>query len=302
MTPLFFSALLLMAPAPKAPTLDDGFYEVVEKGDGTRFPCNDGRTLLLGKNLGKEFGTATIRSRNNDNTQFGVMLKGAAKLWDGPEPLAARPRGRQRLLATLGQLDPQFRRHPRSLVHRQREGTGPKDRQGPQVRTRAAQGSRPPARGQVDPGQGSLSTRRCHHAQVRADERGQGERHLPHRRQPARHHATISSASSLSADTAGERAFPDTGDPNNFGGKSWTKTLKPGETYAAEVPLNKWFDFAEPDSYRVTGVWSLHLEDPGRGGFDPGIWDDVVCGECIVRGQGEVGHRGFLFFADFGVR
>src|SRR5262245_43563554 len=87
MPPLVFSALLLLAPIPKTPTLADGFYEVLEKGEGTRFPCNDGRTLMLGKNLGKQFGTATIHSRNNDNSEFGVTLRGAPKLWDGNEPL-----------------------------------------------------------------------------------------------------------------------------------------------------------------------------------------------------------------------
>src|SRR6476660_7443819 len=87
MQPLLLSALLLLAPAPKAPTLDDGFYEVLDKGDGIRFPVNDGRTVILGKSLGKQLGTATIHSRNNDNTRFGLMLKGAEKLWDGPEPL-----------------------------------------------------------------------------------------------------------------------------------------------------------------------------------------------------------------------
>src|SRR5262245_22922953 len=87
MQPLFLSALLLLAPAPKTPTLDDGFYEVLFKGEGVLFPANDGRTLILARNLGKQFGTATIRSRNNENTRFGLMLKGAAKLWDGPEPL-----------------------------------------------------------------------------------------------------------------------------------------------------------------------------------------------------------------------
>ena len=70
--------------------------------------------------------------------------------------------------------------------------------------------------------------------------------------------------------------MPDTGDPNNHGGLSWTKTLKPGESYTTDVSLNKWFKLVEEDGYRVSGLWSLHLEDPERAGFDHGIWD--VCG------------------------
>jgi hypothetical protein len=83
------------------------------------------------------------------------------------------------------------------------------------------------------------------------------------------------------------KGVPDTGDPNNHGGLSWTKTLKPGEVYAAKVELNKWFQFKEADTYRITGIWSLHLEDPTLAGFDHGIWDDLVCGECFVKVEKE---------------
>ena len=69
---------------------------------------------------------------------------------------------------------------------------------------------------------------------------------------------------------------------DHFGGKSWPKTLKPGEVYTAKVELNKWFKFGEADTYRITGIWALHLEDPTREGFDHGVWDDLVCGECRV--------------------
>jgi hypothetical protein len=35
-----------LAPASN-PTLPDGFYEILDKGAGTSFPCNDGRDLIL---------------------------------------------------------------------------------------------------------------------------------------------------------------------------------------------------------------------------------------------------------------
>jgi hypothetical protein len=45
---LCLTIFLGLAPAPN-PTLPDGFYEILDKGAGTSFPCNDGRELILGK-------------------------------------------------------------------------------------------------------------------------------------------------------------------------------------------------------------------------------------------------------------
>ena len=41
------------------------------------------------------------------------------------------------------------------------------------------------------------------------------------------------------------------GDPNNFGGISTVRVLKPGEKFTATVDVGKWFTFTEPDGTAV---------------------------------------------------
>src|SRR5262245_8007341 len=282
MQPIFLSALLVLAPAPKAPTLDDGFYEILDKGDGVRFPANDGRTLLLGKNLGKQFGTATIRSRNNDNTQFGVTLKGAEKLWEGPEPLAMALVADNVCLRLSGNTIPNAD-DTRDLWF---------TIDGLESARRVAKALKCDVQLHKDPGHrltvkwtpDKESYQAGDDIKLTFELTNAGKENVTFR---------IGGSQRGSRDNqfrfvaqrgyGGSKGVPDTGDPTNHGGLSWTKTLKPGETYKAEVPLHKWFKFEDVDIYRVTGIWSLHLENPELGGFDQRIWDDLVCGECLVR-------------------
>ncbi len=84
------------------------------------------------------------------------------------------------------------------------------------------------------------------------------------------------------------KSVPDIGDPLNFGGISTSNTLKPGETFTADVDLSKWFSFSQPDTYRITGVFEMPVIDPeSSDGFSPLIWDDLVVGECLVRVTGK---------------
>ena len=62
------------------------------------------------------------------------------------------------------------------------------------------------------------------------------------------------------------RAVPDTGDPTNFGGIGAVRTLKPGESFARTVTLDKWFTFTDSDTYRVTGLFELPLQGPSPEG------------------------------------
>ena len=279
MPSLYFSALLLLAPVPKTPTLNDGFYQVLDQGEGTRFPCNDGQTVVLGKNLGKQFGKPEIRSRNNDNTRFGLTLKGAAKLWDGPEPLplalvvdnvglslsgnsipnadetrdfffAIEGLEPARRVAKALKCDIEFRKDP---GHRLRaKWTPDKEAYQPGDTITLKFELRNTAKENVT-------------FRIGGSQRGARDNQFRFLAQRGHGHG---------------KGVPDTGDANHFGGKSWTKTLKPDESYTAEVQLNKWFQLEAPDIYRITGIWSLHLEDADRGGV---IWDDLVCGECLVR-------------------
>ena len=80
------------------------------------------------------------------------------------------------------------------------------------------------------------------------------------------------------------KGLPDTGDPHNFGGRSRSITLKPGEVYTTEVDLSKWFKFAEPNTYQITGVFEMPVIDPTSAeGWRPVLWDDLAVGECSVR-------------------
>ena len=76
------------------------------------------------------------------------------------------------------------------------------------------------------------------------------------------------------------RAVPDTGDPTHFGGIAGQKVLKPGDTFAKEVKLSKWFHFKSPDTYKVTGMFRMTVDSPGDHGL---AWDDFAVGECLVK-------------------
>ncbi len=279
---VYVAFALGLAPAPKAPRLDKGFYPILERGAGTVFPGNEGGTLLLGKNLGNELGKASIRSRNNDNTHFGVMLKGAAKLWDGPEPLALALVVDNVALKLSGNSIP--------------NDDGTRDLwftiAGEKPACRVAKALKCELELRKDPGH-RLSVKWVPDKEsfqigepviVAFQLKNAGTQDVTFRIGGSQRGARDNQFRFIAQNGhGGGKGVLDSGDPNHFGGKSWPKTLKPGEVYTAKIDLAEWFKFEEADGYRITGVWALHLEDPTRGGFDYGIWDDLVCGECIVR-------------------
>ena len=120
MQPLLFSALLVLAPAPKAPTLDDGFYEVLDKGEGIRFPSNDGRTLLLGKSLGKDVGVCPCKTivpfyRNHVFAQIKPSTQ--TRIDFGLSLASTKARGRLIDTGGLAKKDRITHRIPISSVH-----------------------------------------------------------------------------------------------------------------------------------------------------------------------------------------
>jgi hypothetical protein len=278
---LCLTIFLGLAPAPN-PTLPNGFYEILDKGAGTSFPCNDGRELILGKSLGKEFGAPTIRSRNNGNTDFGVFLKGAAKLWDGPEPLA--------MAIVVDNVCMRLSGHTIPNTDSTRDlwftvaGEEPAGRVARALKCELQLRQDPGHRLTVKWTPDKETYQVGDTITLKFELKNAGKEKVTFRiggtqRGPRDNQYRFVAQSGY----GGGKGVPDTGDPNNFGGMSWTKTLRPDEVYEAKIELNKWFKFETADSYRITGIWQLHLEDPTREGFDQGLWDDLVCGECVVK-------------------
>jgi hypothetical protein len=79
------------------------------------------------------------------------------------------------------------------------------------------------------------------------------------------------------------KAVPDTGDPNHHGGLSSLRPLKPGESVRHTIKLDRWFTFAEPDTYRITGLFELELHVMPRRELHQVIWDELVVGECMIK-------------------
>jgi hypothetical protein len=279
---MLLTVVLHLAPSPKPVTLPDGFYEVLDKGEGTHFPGNDGRTLLLGKNLGKEFGTAAIHSVNNGNTAFGLTLKGAARLWDGPEPLPLALVVDNVCLRLSGNSIPNDD-GTRNLWF-SISGEEPARKVAKVLKCKVELRSDPGHRLTVKWTPDKETYQVGEPVMLKFEMKNAGKEPVTFRiggsqRGPRDNQFRFIAQRGY----GGGKGVSDIGDPNNFGGKSWTRTLKPGEVYVTKVDLAKWFKFDEPDYYRITGVWSLHLEDPNRDGFDHGLWDDLVCGQCLVR-------------------
>jgi hypothetical protein len=79
-------------------------------------------------------------------------------------------------------------------------------------------------------------------------------------------------------------AIPDEGDPTNFGGIGSYETLRPGEKFHAKVALDRWFRFADPDHYRITGLFELELhERQPDGSVSNTIWQEFATGDCLVK-------------------
>ncbi len=269
-------------PIPETPKLDDGFYEILRQGEGTRFPSTDGQNLLLGKSLGTQFGKATIRSRSQDNSAFSVTLKGAEKLWDGPEPLEMALVVNNVCMKLSGNSIPHAddTRDLYFTVMGETDARAAAKALKCDVELRKDPGHRltvkwAPEKKSYQLGDTITLTMELRNAgkepvTIRIGGRQRGPRDNQYR----------FVAQSMSGYG---KCVPDTGDPVNFGGLVGATTLKPGEVYAAKVELDKWFKFEQAGTYRMTGIWELHLVDPALDWFDGVIWDDLVSGECFVK-------------------
>jgi hypothetical protein len=272
--------LLGSVPAPAGPP-EDGIYPWTEGREG-RVKRNDGAEVVLGQRLGRGLGRAALTSVRNDNSVFTLEPRGAGPLPEGADRsyLAVmidgvclgvwshsdrRPDGTidlsctvhgdeaaRRVAARLG-VEPRRRKHP-----------------GHRFETRWA-----PEKESYRPGEAVT---------LKLEIRNTGE--VPftfwvggQQRGPRDNQYRF-----LAYRTSGlGKAVPDTGDPTNFGGIMTTRTLKPGESFTASVSLDKWFNFPEADTYRVTGLFGLAIQDQPDSGFGGVTWDDYAVGDCLVR-------------------
>ena len=281
---LFACILVGFAPAPKAPQVEDGFYEILDKGEGTKLLCNDGRSVLLGKQLSAEFGKPTISSRNNENTDFWVSLSHAAKLWDGPSPLEHVLVVDNVALRGSGNSIP-HKDDTRDLYYHLRDEEAARKvekRLKCDIAYRKDPGHRltvkwAPDKESYEVGEAAII--------LKFELKNTGKEAVAFTAGGSQRGPRDNQFRFIAQSGSGMgKGIPDTGDPNNFGGKMGSHSLKPGETFTAKVELNNWFKFEEPG--RLPGYWEsreLHLVDQSRDWVGRGVWDDLVCGECNLK-------------------
>lgn len=279
---LLASLLINLAPLPKNPNLPDGFHEVVEKGPGTRFELIDGTSELIGKRLVEVRGSATLKSLSNDNQKFGLTLKNAPSLWDGPEPLpyvliidnvGLRPSG-YAIPNAEGNRDYYYRIEGAELAKRLAKKLNGEviERKDPGHRLQLKW---IPSQEQYKVGEEIVLTMELKNI---------GKESVSLRSGGSQRGARDNDFRFIAQGIGGEgKGIPDTGDPNHHGGLSGVHEIKPGESMKKTVILNRWFKLDQPDIYRITGVFPIHLVDPNQTGFDQGIWDDLICGECRIH-------------------
>jgi hypothetical protein len=274
----------VLAPVPPAAEKpEDGVYLLKFEGEGRRVTLTDGSEAVLGKQLSKSIGTGTgLRSWSNDNSRFHFGVKGLGPLPkevtevqtalvvngvvlhvgrpenlndDGKADVGASVYSAEaaRTLAARYKIEPELRKHP-----------------GHRYEVRWI-----PAKKRYEAGEVVKLT-------MEIKNTGTGPLRFAHggQQRGARDNQFRFIAQ---GGYGGGKGVPDTGDPENHGGKVRVVTLKPGESYTAEVELTKWFKFAEPDSYRITGVFEMPVIDPLSEKFGPVTWDDLAVGECTIR-------------------
>ncbi len=267
---------------PAGDKLDDGVYVLLSEGDGRKVVLTDGSEAVLGKRLSASVGVAvSLKSWTNHNTRFHLHLKGlgplpeevtriqTAVVVDGvvlhlgrPEKLAAD--GTAEVGATVSSADA-----ARTLAARYKVEPAVRKHPGHRFEVRWH-----PAKPQYEVGEPVKLTMEIKNTgtgplrfTVGGQQRGPRDNQFRFVAQ---------------AGVAG-KGLPDVGDARNHGGISTSKTLRPGEVFAAEVDVTKWFAFTEPDTYRVTGVFEMPVIDPASAdGFGPVVWDDLAVGDCAV--------------------
>jgi hypothetical protein len=270
-------------PAPEKtdmPKLETGVYAGRYEGEGKRVRRQDGPEVILGERLSPNVGRGTLTSVSNDNTRFQLHLSGAGPVGDGKaSPFVVVIDGLvlgvwshsgpnddgtmnlsvgvdgdivKRVAAAL-KIEPKLRKHP-----------------GHRLETRWV-----PEKGAFaasDPVVLKMEIKNVGDVPVTFMNGGR-------QRGPRDNQFRF-----LAYRSGGHgKAVHDTGDPTNFGGLGGYVTLKPGETFTKSVGIEKWFNFTDPDVYRVTGMFELEIQArPDIAAGRDVIWDDLAVGDCLV--------------------
>lgn len=258
--------------------LDDGIYPVAS--EGTLVSLAGGGEARLGKRRNSTWDKAAMKSRSNDNTRFAVelhefksaegddpatvvlVIDGVAMPFhsriqpaDGPATLVFNVDGEEasRRVATKLKVQPVLRKHPGHRVIL----TLTPDKESYKIGD-------------------SVS--------LKVGIRNIGDVPILFQKGGKQRGPRDNQFRFIAHGGAGMgKAVADTGDPDNHGGLSSLRMLKPGETIEDTVALDKWFTFSAPDTYRVTGVFELELSEMPDRWLRRVIWEELVAGECLVK-------------------
>jgi hypothetical protein len=274
--------LIAVARGP-ADEIEDGIYALKKEGEGRHIKLNGGAEVVLGPRLGGAWAGAAVRSTANDNSRFLILLSdvrpldttggtgriallidgvclpsfGQSHYPDGKLDLSFTVSGDEaaRKVAARLKVEPQRRKHPGHRV----EVRWVPDKEAYRV---------------GEPITLTMELKNVGDAPIAFQNGGKqrGPRNNQFRFLAYRLYGS-------------GKAVADTGDPNHMGGIGSVLTYKPGETFSDTVRLDKWFQFTEPDTYRVTGLFELELHaTSGRNGLrDVPIWDAFAVGDCLIK-------------------
>jgi hypothetical protein len=260
---------------------EDGIYSCAYDGTGAKVRRTDGAIVSLGKRLGLVAGATPIRSLRNDNSAFWLELKGVGPL--------AEDKSMPHFLAVVDGLyiavSGHSERHADGTMDLflQISGSVAAEKAAARLKTTVQRRNHPgrrievrwtPERETYHPGEAVTMVMELRNVGDAPFTFRVGGQQRATRDNQYRFLAYRSGGSG--------KAIPDTGSPVHFGGPTGTRALKPGEAYTAKVDLSKWFTFAEPNTYHITGLFELDLCD-GNGGFVEPLWNDIAAGNGNVR-------------------
>ena len=266
--------------AVEAPAnLPDGVYRVRDENSltpGTEFARSDtdGSVELLSR-LSDNFGVATMQSMENGNARFRIDLKGSGPFAKGDDigPLALLIDGVCVLVNSHNDPDAAGRMDMSAPVIGKRASKIIAQKLGVKPRLRRDPGHKMavrfwPAKDVFEPNEPVMVTMEI---------KNTGK--VPFAFQDGgRQRGARNNQFSFSASRKSGSAVPDTGDGRDFGGKSTTRELQPGDTFEKQVDLKSWFRLAKPDIYSIQGSYQMELKT--EDGWT--TWEDIATGDCEV--------------------